>query len=446
MALDFGKLNFSVSFNPTSAFPLDARSYFESYAEAVAAAEEAAPAGSSNSEYYYGQTLVVVESGKASFYIIQPNNTLSGIEGATNITVNENIFEYDTNGNLSLKGFDTAALGTVLSVGPSGTLVWSDVYTKEQTDTQIEQAVAQAPHLKRKIVDKVEDIDPTAPGAEQYIYMVPTGLTEDSNKYYEYMVLVITDSEGTETRFVEQVGSWDVDLSNYATKDQITILENELKKKVDIVEGSRLMTNAEGEKLASLEENYIKSVDINHFKVSTTDSKLTLLDLPTSKITGLNAILNEGAETEGGYYLVTADDKTKLSKLVISGEDGSLEISGTVNADNVQGLSTWITQHSTGEDFVPGLSKNNLTDDRLAKLESAITEHYIDSVTSDFTVTNKQLSLNNISMSKVVDLENTLANKVNVDTFTTLETKVGQNTTNIKELQEALTWEELVEL
>lgn len=446
MALDFGKLNFSVSFNPTSAFPLDARSYFESYAEAVAAAEEAAPAGSSNSEYYYGQTLVVVESGKASFYIIQPNNTLSGIEGATNITVNENIFEYDTNGNLSLKGFDTAALGTVLSVGPSGTLVWSDVYTKEQTDMQIEQAVAQAPHLKRKIVDKVEDIDPTTPGAEQYIYMVPTGLTEDSNKYYEYMVLVITDSEGTETRFVEQVGSWDVDLSNYATKDQITTLENELKKKVDIVEGSRLMTNAEGEKLASLEENYIKSVDINHFKVSTDDNKLTLLDLPTSKITGLNAILNEGAETEGGYYLVTADDKTKLNKLVISGEDGSLEISGTVNADNVQGLSTWITQHSTGEDFVPGLSKNNLTDDRLAKLENAITEHYINSVTSDFTVTNKQLSLNNISMSKVVDLEKTLANKVNVNTFTTLETKVGQNTANIKELQEALTWEELAEL
>ena len=34
MALDFGKLNFSVSFNPTSAFPLDARSYFESYESA----------------------------------------------------------------------------------------------------------------------------------------------------------------------------------------------------------------------------------------------------------------------------------------------------------------------------------------------------------------------------------------------------------------------------
>lgn len=45
MALDFGKLNFSVSFNPTSAFPLDARSYFESYESAVSAAATAMPAG-----------------------------------------------------------------------------------------------------------------------------------------------------------------------------------------------------------------------------------------------------------------------------------------------------------------------------------------------------------------------------------------------------------------
>jgi hypothetical protein len=31
MALTFGKNNRSIAFNPTSAFPLDARSYFESY-------------------------------------------------------------------------------------------------------------------------------------------------------------------------------------------------------------------------------------------------------------------------------------------------------------------------------------------------------------------------------------------------------------------------------
>jgi hypothetical protein len=103
----------------------------------VAAAAEAVPAGSSESVYYHGQTLVVVENNKASFYIIQPNNTLSSIEGATEISVNKNLFEFDSNGNLSLKGFDTAALGAVLSVGPSGTLVWSSVYTKSETDAKI---------------------------------------------------------------------------------------------------------------------------------------------------------------------------------------------------------------------------------------------------------------------------------------------------------------------
>ena len=32
---EFGKLNFSVSFNPTSAFPLDARCYFETLTAAL---------------------------------------------------------------------------------------------------------------------------------------------------------------------------------------------------------------------------------------------------------------------------------------------------------------------------------------------------------------------------------------------------------------------------
>ena len=377
MALDFGKVNFSVSFNPTSAFPLDARSYFESYADAVAAAAKAVPAGSADSVYYHGQTLVVVENSKASFYIIQPNNTLSGIEGASGdsaITVNENLFEFDSNGNLSLKGFDTAALGSVFSVGPNGTLVWSSVYTKAETDQKINEAVAAAAHLKRKIVESKELIDINAADADQYIYMIPSGLKEDANKYYEYMVIIITDADGDETRFIEQVGSWDVDLSGYATIAQLTTLEGIVAGKVDAVAGSRLMTNEEGEKLANLEDSLIKSVNETYFSV--TDGELDLLDLPLSKISKLDDIINKGQASDGGYSLISADDKIKLSKLVISEEDGKVEISGTVNASNVQGLSSWITERSVegSEHYVPGLSENNLTDERLEKLENAITE------------------------------------------------------------------------
>lgn len=76
MAMNFGKLNFAVGFNRTSAFPLDANSYFESYEEAVAAAAGAAVVGSSDSAYYIGQLIIVNESGNFGLYQISADKTL----------------------------------------------------------------------------------------------------------------------------------------------------------------------------------------------------------------------------------------------------------------------------------------------------------------------------------------------------------------------------------
>ena len=73
---DFGKLNFSVSFNRTSAFPIEANGYFETLEEAQAAAATAVEVGSAESTYYIGQTLTVVTEGNAKNYIIQPDKTL----------------------------------------------------------------------------------------------------------------------------------------------------------------------------------------------------------------------------------------------------------------------------------------------------------------------------------------------------------------------------------
>ena len=115
MSLKFGKLNFSTSFNPTAAFPLDARSYFESYSDAVKAAASATEAGKADSIYYYGQSLVVIKNEKASFYIIQPNKTLTPILGEDNKTpfeIDSNLFEYNENNTLSLVGFKDAEAGS----------------------------------------------------------------------------------------------------------------------------------------------------------------------------------------------------------------------------------------------------------------------------------------------------------------------------------------------
>ena len=73
---DFGKTNFSISFNPTFAFPLDARTYFTDLASAEAAAATAEEVGSTNTVYYYGMRLVVADGENVTWYTIQPDKTL----------------------------------------------------------------------------------------------------------------------------------------------------------------------------------------------------------------------------------------------------------------------------------------------------------------------------------------------------------------------------------
>lgn len=83
MALDFGKLNFSTSFNPTSAFPIDARTYFESLTAAQAAAATAEAAGSSNTTYYIGQIFTVYEAGEVSAYQVTAAKALQKLASTT---------------------------------------------------------------------------------------------------------------------------------------------------------------------------------------------------------------------------------------------------------------------------------------------------------------------------------------------------------------------------
>lgn len=80
---DFGKLNFSVSFKPTSAFPLDSRYYFSSLEQAQLAAQQAVPIGSADGSYYIGQNLVVVQNDDAKLYLITPGKTLKEVAGGS---------------------------------------------------------------------------------------------------------------------------------------------------------------------------------------------------------------------------------------------------------------------------------------------------------------------------------------------------------------------------
>ena len=122
-------------------------------------------------------------------------------------------------------------------------------------------------------------------------------------------------------------------IGDYAKASDLTALANRVQVLEDV----------------GAEKNVIASVDTGSFTVDA-ERKLLLNDVPMTKVTGLSDALNGKVDKVEGYTLLSPTDKTKLDALVI-GESG-VEISGKVNAANVEGLGNWIT---TNRDAVPGL-------------------------------------------------------------------------------------------
>ena len=220
---------------------------------------------------------------------------------------------------------------------------------------QIAEAVAGADHLKREIVGALPEISQADPNV---IYMVPTGLPEGDNKYYEWILI-----DG----IFEPVGSWEVDLSEYAKTSDV---ETALNKKVDKVEGSRLITNEEIEKLSGIEVgaqvNVINSVS-SDFTISE-NKELQLNTIGQDKISGLSDILN-----------TKVDKKTST----ISNVDGSTsEVEWTL------------------------LSPEDKS--KLDSIDESAEPNYIKAVEEEFTVTNGTLGIKQIPINKITDLNDQL--------------------------------------
>ena len=173
----------------------------------------------------------------------------------------------------------------------------ADVYTKQETEEYVNKQIANTDHLKRIKVNSLDSIDPTAPGADKYIYMVPSGTAANGNKYNEYIIV-----DG----ILEAVGTWEVDLNDYAKVSQVTELAESLNGKVDKVEGSRLINAIEISKLAGIEEgaqaNYIREVS-SEFKVE--NGLLSLLSINSSHVSDLENLLATKADKKDVTSLQT---------------------------------------------------------------------------------------------------------------------------------------------
>ena len=213
-------------------------------------------------------------------------------------------------------------------------------------------------------------------------------------------------------------------IGDYAKASDLTALANRVQVLEDV----------------GAEKNVIASVDTGSFTVDA-ERKLTLNDVPMAKVTGLSDALNGKVDKVEGYTLLSPTDKTKLDALVI-GESG-VEISGKVNAANVEGLGNWIT---TNRDTVPGLlSTTEAT--KLAGIADSAQVNVLEAVAIDgvdLTIEGKKVNIPLATTTTAGALSAT--DKVIIDSIATTyatKTELSDMDTRVTALEGTCTWGEI---
>lgn len=414
---EFGKLNFAVAFNPQTAFPLDARYYFDSLSAAQTAAQGAVEVGSASGTYFFGQTVVVVESSVATLYVIQPDKTLKPV-GSTVLGDGKSITVVD--GKVQLIGFAEAQPGQQPRIGSTGSIEWytpdsstveglqqtvgqlqtdvtqlqsdvgtindtletkanvSDVYTQAQTDEKIAAAITST----YKPSGSVEFASLPTPSADNLgnVYNVTDAFTagatfiasEQGQQYPADTNVAVVEVDG---QYYFDALSGFVDLTGYLTttvaaETYATIAQ--LGNKVDKVSGSSLVQDTLITKLTNLLN--IQSVADGQLEVSP-EGQLSIVSIAQSQVAGLTDALAGKVDAEEGKGLSENDfTDTLLEKLngieagaevnvieVVSLNSVPLEVSGkavNIPIATVGGLG--VVQSSTAENGVTVTSNGSM--------------------------------------------------------------------------------------
>lgn len=223
--IDFGKLDFAVSFSPLTAFPLDARYYFESLTSANLAAQSAVEVGSSDGKYFFGENIVVVENGEAKMYIIQPDKSLKEVGG--NIAINEKVFLKNADGKLDLVGFADAVAGAQLTRGEDGNLKWvkPDTTTVEGLSTAVKSLQTTVGDADSGLVKDVADLKTAVGGADsgltKKVADLETSVSDNTANITKNTGDIATNT-GNITKNAEEIAAVKKDLAdNYDTSAEV---------------------------------------------------------------------------------------------------------------------------------------------------------------------------------------------------------------------------------
>ena len=324
------------------------------------------------------------------------------------------------------------------------------VFTKEETNSAIATAIANIDHLKREIVEVL----PEAENANaNTIYMVSRGLTEDDNKYYEYILI-----DGV----FEPVGSWEVDLSNYATKGEVssvdtkintltqTVTDNkdELDEEIlnlqnDLADEIERAKAAESANADAIKEKADKATTLAGYGITDTYTKSEITSL-IGDITGGESAADVKAQLEE----FKSDTETSLQSIntqleALQGAEpnyiSSVDANNFLVSDKGQ-LSLVSVKISQVDGLQEIINNNTVSAEEKSALQEVINgtfDNYIKSVTSDFEVSGEgQLKLVNVSNDALKAIVGDITTLIDYTEGTTLVSEIN-------EIKQLLIWQEM---
>ncbi len=361
MSMDFGKLNFAVGFNRTSAFPLDANSYFENYNDAVTAAAGAAEVGSADSAYYIGQLLIVKDTTVGvGLYQINAGKTLTKfgqassadelaekvsalearcttIEGKLILATTEKDGFLSKEDKAKLDGIAAGAQVNVLegvqvngadvAIADKKVNIDLSAYAKK-TEVEAVQTTADAamPKAGGAFTGAVTVQAPTEnmnPATKKYVDDAIGGITGVEFKVVEKLpttgeagvIYLVAHTHGTQdiydeyiwvTDKFEKIGNTDIDLSGYVTTQA---LSDEIKKlilaQVDVAASETIKSISETDGKVAVEK---QAIAIEQGQVNGLTEALAGKQAANANLDKLNAMTGVGLvkKTADGYEVDNA--------------------------------------------------------------------------------------------------------------------------------------------
>lgn len=235
-----------------------------------------------------------------------------------------------------------AATGLVADIEALETLKADVTYVDDEISA-LEEAISNLNHFTTKIVTSTDDVTETG-----ILYLIKDEAVTGVDKYNEYLYV-----DGAAVL----IGDTTTDLSDYYDKDEI---DGKVQTLNEAIADEATARGALAEKVTALEgvDNATQE-ELDAYKGEVTTAlglKADQTALETLEESLYNGSYTVGEETKTSNIveadreasrLIAPAEIAKLSALVLS-EDGSVGVSGTISADNVDGLETKIVSVVTG--------------------------------------------------------------------------------------------------